>query len=144
MQSQDIYNNITRTAAIALVSGRTSVADSSAIDLQGYEGVGELELLAELASAGTSPTLDVKLQNCDTSGGSYEDITTAQGGPIAFSTVTDAANGGLQVVGLNFSALKRFVKVIPALGGTNTPTFTFGVNLRGRKKVFGTPAAQSL
>jgi hypothetical protein len=136
----DIYSEVTRTAAIALVSGRTTVSASSAIDLKGYEGIGELELIAELASAGTNPTLAVKVQECDTSGGTYADVDPA----LAFATVTGAANGGVQALKMNFSALKRFIKVVPTLGGTSTPTFTFGVTLRGRKKVFGTPTAQSL
>lgn len=136
----DIYSEVTRTAVIALESDRTSVATSSAVDLQGYEGLGELELLCELASAGSSPTLAVKVQDSATSGGGYADISPA----LAFETVTDAANGGLQTLKMNFSTLKRFIKVVPTLGGTSTPTFTFGVNLRGRKKFFGTPSAQSL
>lgn len=140
----DIYSEVTTTNAIPLVSGRTAATTPTAIDLKGYEGLGVLTLNAELASAGSSPTLNVKLQDCDTEGGSYADITTAKGGPIAFTEVTGAAGAGVQKVKLNFSALKRFVKVVDAIGGTSTPTFTYSVQLSGRKKVFGTPSAQSL
>lgn len=144
MQNQDIYNNVTRTVTHALVSGRTSVSASSAVDLQGYEGIGELMLNAELASAGSSPTLDVTLQDCDTSDGQFAEVASAKGGPIAFTQVTDAAGAGLQVKALDFKSLKRFVKVVPVLGGTGGPAITFSTAIRGRKKVFGTPSAQAL
>ena len=135
---RDINSNVARTVMNALESDRTSVAISAALDVRKYTGLGNAVLFAELASAGTSPTLAVKVQESATSDGSYTDLASG-----AFSTVTGAANDGVQAVKINFDATLGFLKILPALGGTDTPTFTFGTYIEGRLKDIGTPAAQS-
>lgn len=135
----DIYSEVTVTDSIALVSGRTVATTPAALDLQQYEGLGVLTLNAELATAGSSPTLNVKLQHCATEGGSYADLDPT----IAFTEVTDAAGAGVQRKVLDFNRIKRYVKVVDAIAGSSA-AFTYSVQLSGRKKAFGTPAAQSL
>ena len=64
---------------------------------------------------GASVTLAVKLQECDTSGGTYTDVTN--GG----FTTTAANTAAFEQIALNVSDLKRFVRTNSTVsGGTGT------------------------
>ena len=82
------------------------------------------------AGTGTTPTLDVKLQHSDTTtSGDFADVTNA-----AFTRVTDVSGtAGVQVLRVNVSDLKRYLRVIGTIAGT-TPSFDFGVEFVGIKK----------
>ena len=120
-----------------LVSGRTSTLTGSAVDLRKYEGVGQIILQCEAASAGTDPTMNVKIQESATSGGSYTDVSGA-----AFTEVTDAADS-TQMIAIDLAACKGFVKVIGTIGGTSSPAFTFGVSMVANRKA-GRNASQAV
>ncbi len=120
-------------------SAVTSVALSEALDVREYTGKGQVVLNAEGASAGTDPELDVKIQHSATADGAYVDLEDG-----AFATVTDTENTGLQVLPINFDNTLGFVKILPVIGGTNSPAFTFGVYIMGRKQNIGTAAAVTL
>jgi len=125
-----LLNALAQTVALTLAAAarRTSTLTGSAVDVLDYEGVATVILNASAAVAGTNPTLDVKVQHSDTTtSGDFADVT---GG--AFTQVTDAAS--LQVLKLNVSALKRYLRVIGTIGGTSTPTFDFSVEFIGIKK----------
>lgn len=107
---------------------RTSTVTGSAVDVREYEGKGQVILMSSAATAGTSPTLDVKLQDSTTSGGSYSDVTGA-----TFTQVTDAADS-TEMIPIDFDASDGFIKVVGTIGGTSTPTFQFGVAIIGQKK----------
>lgn len=104
---------------------RTSTLTGTAVDTRALDGVAQVVLVSSAATAGTDPTLDVKLTHCDTSGGSYTDVTDA-----TFAQVTDAADS-TQMIAVKTGELKRYVKVVGTIGGTSTPTFGFGVVLVG-------------
>lgn len=112
---------------IAAVLSRTSTLTSSAIDLADYEGEVLVLLEAGAATAGTNPTLDVKVQDCATSDGSFADVTG-----YTFTQVTSTASHQKLIVDTNKVA--RYIKLVGTLGGTNTPTFPFGLSLIGNKK----------
>lgn len=124
--------NILRALVKAVVSqmeailSRTSLT-ATAFDVSEYEGSALVTLTAGAATAGTNPTLDVKLQHCDTENGVYEDITGA-----TFAQVTDTAL--VDTVILDLNAVKQFVKAVATYGGTSTPTFPFGLQFTGIKK----------
>ena len=63
------------------------------------------------AKSGTSPTLDIKIQECATLGGSYTDIA-------AFAQIT--AVGSYELV---FRAVQPYIRYSATVGGT-TPSFT--------------------
>src|SRR5262245_33404282 len=65
------------------------------------------------AVAGTSPTLDGKIQESDTSGSGYTDISGA-----TFTQVTVANT--VQVI--SFDRTKRYVRYVGTIGGSSTPT----------------------
>jgi hypothetical protein len=97
---------------------------SAAVDLSDYTGEVLFVLNASVTEAADN-TADVKLQHCDTSGGSYVDSG------IAFTQVTNAA-ASFQTIKTSVDGLKQFVKVVSTLAGT-TPKCTLGVSMFGRK-----------
>lgn len=88
--------------------------NGAAIDLQQY--VGDLKLvLSASAGGGTTPTLDIKLQESDTAGGAFTDIPSG-----AFAQV--AATSSTQSITIDADARKRFIRAITTITGTS-PTF---------------------
>ncbi len=114
---------------LAAAASRTALLTGTAVDIQGYEGNLLVILESSAATAGTNPTLDVKIQDCDTSGGTFADVT---GAAFAQVTTTAVALG----IALDTGKVKRWIKVIGTLGGTATPTFVYGVCLVGLKKSY--------
>ena len=112
------------SAAVASASV-TATATSSAIDLKEFDG-DVLLVLNCAAGTGSSPTLDIKVQDSDETGGTYGDLSGA-----AFTQVTDAAS--LQTLEVNKDECKRFIKVVQTVGGSS-PVFVYGISLIGAKK----------
>lgn len=96
-------------------SRTATTTTSDAIDLALLDGIPVLALHADAASAGTSPTLDGKVTQCDTSDGTFADSG------ITFTQVTTAA--ALQLRALDLTVLLRYVKLVLTIGGSDTPTF---------------------
>ena len=109
---------------VALPAARTTTVTSAASDLSVYDG--ELAMiLNSAAGTGTTPTLDGKIQHCDTSGGTYADSG------ITFTQITNADS--LQSKLFQKSAVKQYIKFVGTIAGT-TPSFTFGASLVGLKR----------
>jgi len=123
------HPNTLKECTIASMNSAPVTADgnSSAFDLLGYEGQVAIVLNVGDPTAGTNPTLAVKLQHCDTSGGSYTDVS---GGGFTSYTTT----GSLQTLVLDASVLKRYVEFNFDIGGTMSPSFPVGACLVGQKK----------
>lgn len=112
-------------ASIHPTAARTSTFNGTAVDLQLYDG--DLVLILDSAAGtGTSPTLDVKVQSSDTSGGTYTDITGA-----TFTQVINAASQ--QSITISKDEARRWIRIVGTIGGT-TPSFTFSVNGVGVRK----------
>jgi hypothetical protein len=89
----------------------TTTGLGSAVDLEDYEG--EMAVVLDAEAGGAGITYAVKLQESDTSGGTYTDVT---GG--AFTT-TDANTALVEKISVNTNDMKRFVKLsITVAGGT--------------------------
>ena len=112
------------TAAVASASV-TATATSGAIDLKEFDG-DVLLVLNCAAGTGSSPTLDIKVQDSDETGGTYGDLSGA-----TFTQVTDAAS--VQTLEVNKDECKRFIKVVQTVGGSS-PVFVYGISLVGAKK----------
>ena len=84
-------------------------ADSSAaIDTAGYH---QAMIVFNAGTVGSSGTVDVKVQECDTSGGSYTDVSGA-----AFTQVTASNDDATYVGRVNLNGTKRFLKVVLTVG----------------------------
>ena len=108
---------------------RTASADGTGFDLEGSNGAeGEaiIILTSDAASAGTDPTLDVKLQE-SSDNSTFTDITDA-----TFTQVTDAASS--QKISINTNDVKRYLRAVGTIGGTSSPAFTYTVQLIYGKK----------
>ena len=112
------------SAAVASASV-SATATSSAIDLKDFDG-DVLLVLNCAAGTGSSPTLDVKVQDSDETGGTYGDLSGA-----TFTQVTTSAS--LQTLEVNKDECKRFIKVVQTVGGSS-PVFVYGISLIGAKK----------
>mgnify|MGYP003137423211 FL=1 len=86
-----------------------STAVGSAVDIQTYEGSAAFVLTAEAGGSGI--TYAVKITECDTSGGSYTDVTSG-----AFTT-TSANTALVEKIYLNISELKQYLKVSTTVAG---------------------------
>jgi len=102
---------------------RSVSVDGTGVDVKDFNGVAHVILSTSAATAGTTPTLDVKLQESDALGSGYTDITGA-----AFTQVTDAADS-TQMISFQVGEVKRYVRAVATIGGTVTPTFGFGVSM---------------
>ena len=108
---------------------RTASANGTGFDLEGSNGAeGEaiIILSSDAASAGTDPTLDVKLQE-SSDDSTYTDISGA-----TFTQVTDAASS--QKISINTNDVKRYLRAVGTIGGTSSPAFTYAVELIYGKK----------
>lgn len=112
------------SAAVASASV-TATATSSAIDLKEFDG-DVLLVLNCAAGTGSSPTLDIKVQDSDETGGTYADLSGA-----TFTQVTDSAS--VQTLEVNKDECKRFIKIVQTVGGSS-PVFVYGISLIGAKK----------
>ena len=79
---------------------------------------GQLLHLAVTAKSGTDPTLDVTVEESD------NDTDWTEIG--AFPQLVDAGDEYLQI-----ETHARYLRVVYDIGGTDTPTFTFGVTMTG-------------
>lgn len=122
---------------LAATAQRTSTLTATGVDVRSYDGIAQIILTSSAATAGTSPTLDVKIQESDSLGSGYTDISGA-----AFAQVTDAADS-TQMIALNIGEHKQYLRVIGTIGGTATPTFQFGVVMVANRES-GRNASQSV
>ena len=122
-----IQQNLEKLTVVAGVATAavTSTATSSAIDLLEYDGDVVL-ILDSAAGGGSSPTLDIKITESDSSSGTYTDLSGA-----TFTQVTGSAS--MQTLAINKDECKRVIKIVQTIGGSS-PTFTFSINLIGVKK----------
>lgn len=106
---------------------KTATANGSAIDIREY--VGDLKVvLSTSAGGGTSPTLNVKMQESDASGGTYTDISGA-----AFTQVTGAADS-TEAITIRAGATKRYIRGVLTIAGTS-PTFDMALVAVGVKQM---------
>jgi hypothetical protein len=109
-------------AAVTATGGLTSV------DTGGANARAMNALLNVGTVSGTNPTLDVKMQESADGSTNWTDITGA-----TFTQVTAASNLQLLV----FKPIKRYVRAHCTIGGTSTPTFTFGCTVIASDRLTG-------
>lgn len=103
----------------------TATGNGTGVDLLDYEGDMAFTLLSS-AGGGTTPTLDVKLQDSPDNS-TWADITGA-----TFTQVTDAADAHERIL-VDLDAADRYVRAVKTVAGT-TPTFDCGLTAIGFKK----------
>ena len=116
---RSVYDAIKALFTIRPVTA-TSTQTGSSVDTKGYNSAAVI--LEVGAVSGTSPTLDVKIQeSADAS--TWSDISGA-----TFTQVTAANNSQiLRIEGLGTSR-KRYLRAVGTIAGTS-PSFCFGVEI---------------
>lgn len=107
---------------------------SAWIPLGEYEGNVALVLQAPLASAGTSPTLDVTIEHrvdaSDTPAAlPASSLKDPDGTNGTFTQVTDAVGAGLQMKAIIRAEARAQIRVTVTVTGTSSPTFDFSMML---------------
>lgn len=124
MASRDLYHSSTPVLSIspATVASNTTVT-GTAVDTQGYESV----YIVGIVGTRTDGTYAFKVQDCDTSGGSYADIDAScymAGGAPAGVTAAGLVVFGLKDVNALAptipNQLRRFLKVLLTSTGVTT------------------------
>lgn len=109
-------------APLAVSQSISATNAGTAVDISDFTGNCRLVLNSgAVAATGTS---DVKLQHCDTIGGSYVDTG------ISFTQVAQVAS--YQDIMRNVDGLKKFVKVVNTLGG-GSPVVAYSVSIIGKR-----------
>ena len=104
-------------------AARTATANGSSIDIKDYLGGGKI-ILDSAAGGGTSPTMDVKVQD-SADNSSFADVSG-----LTFAQVVAAAS--LQSMAVDLDQLRRYVRLVVTIGGTS-PTFTCSAVLLAKK-----------
>jgi hypothetical protein len=104
-------------------AANTAAATSGAIDLTGYEGV----VAIVINTGAITGTMDPKLQDCDTSGGTYADIAGKTAAQVSTANQT-------RVITVDVREARRFLKFV---GTVVTGPVLISVTLVGTKKVTG-------
>ena len=110
-----------------LIAGTyTADASGAGADLQGYQGVLKI-VLDSGAGGGTTPTLDVKIQD------SADNSTFADVSGKVFTQVT-GASASIQSLAIDTRAVRRYIRAVIAITGTS-PTFGLAVAVVGQKQI---------
>lgn len=126
----DLNSPVTIVPLLAM-SARSVSENGTGADMRDYIGKGKVILDAALGS-GTTPTLNVKLQHSDDDGSTdtYTDITDGD-----FDEVTGAAGNGVQEKEIDLDAVRRYVRAVATIAGTNYPTFSCNCIVLAKKQV---------
>lgn len=122
----DAKNELTITSLFTPAAFAAN-ANSNVLDTRQYEGNITLALNVGTATAGTSPTIDMRVMYSAESNGA-----NAVNQNIAFTQVTAA---GIQTINVDKRALGgRYIKLVGTIGGTNSPSYPIGVVAIGKNK----------
>ncbi len=121
----DLHNELSQERLLGSAA-RTTTVNGSAVDLLNYDGSIKA-VLESAAGTGTSPTMDVKIQDSADGSTGWADVSGA-----TFTQVTTAVS--LQSLSLNTRGMKRYIRAVATIGGT-TPSFTCNAIAIGQKKV---------
>lgn len=122
MSMFDLNSNTTLNN-LAAPTARTATGTGSSIDVRTQNGLAAV-MLSAAAGTGTTPTLDVTIQDSVDGSTGWTNITGA-----AFTQVTTADSA--QKIGVNLDACRGFIRASWTIGGT-TPSFNFAVAVLGR------------
>ncbi len=113
--------NVVELAANAV---RTSTLTATGVNIQQYSGIAQIILQSSAKTAGTSPTLDVTIEESDSLASGYTAVSGAVFAEVTTSDITE-------MIAINTDELKKYIRVVGTIGGTSTPTFGFGVSMLG-------------
>lgn len=126
----DLPNNAFLGVSVA-PAAQTATVNGAGVDCTGVDGpINALSQVGAATGSPTSFTVTAKLQESDTSGGTYTDLAT-QSSPGA-----QAAAGAVAVRGIRTKKFVRVVQTIAFVSGTS-PTIATAAIVIGQNRSFG-------
>lgn len=119
----DITGATSRSTALKSQAVATTT-NGPAVDLRTYRGKVAVLLNIAAATAGTNPTMDVKIQDCDTSGGTFVDVAGLTGTQV---TTADS----LQAIAVDTELVRAYIRAVFTIGGTASPSFPCSATVIG-------------
>lgn len=116
-------NGVLTQSTLFPTAARTTTTNGPAVDVRGQKGIAAV-ILDSAAGTGTTPTMDVKIQDSADGATGWADVPGA-----TFAQVT--ATASQQKIGLDLDACRGYIRAVATIGGT-TPSFTFSVTALGR------------
>jgi hypothetical protein len=96
--------------------------NGTGVSLAGKKGTAAAILNCGAATAGTNPTMDVKLQESDDNSTNWTDIAGA-----AFPQVTTVAK--CLVISFRPGERKQYLRAVATIGGTSSPSFPLSCSI---------------
>lgn len=118
----------TTVTELLATATRTTTATGSAFDIHDYDGRYQI-ILTSSVGTGTTPTLDVKVQDSADGSTGWADLSGA-----TFTQVTDAADS-TEAITIDTDTAKAYIRIVGTIAGT-TPSFSFGVVGVGATQVY--------
>lgn len=127
-----VIGDIAKTAFTLRPQAVTATINGTGVDRLNYQSV--IAVLDLGAATGTGVTCDCKLQESDTSGGTYTDLSPS----VTFTQLTDTSDNSRQEKSVDLAGKKRFVRATCTVAGTS-PNLTMSIIF-----VLGEPGAHPL
>lgn len=128
MKLIDLGNEIGQVNMVPAQAVTATGALGNKIDLQGYQG--KVKIIMTLgAIAGTTPTLDIKVQG-SSDNNTFADLAT----PVAFAQKVTGSANSVDAIVVDTRAVPRYLQLYGTVGGTGSPSFTVGYILIGQKQ----------
>jgi len=127
--NENNLGNILNQGMLLPMQSVTATGNGTGVDMQDY--VGQVAVvLASKNTAGTNPTLDVKLQD-SADNSTFADITGA-----TFTQVTNANTSAAvsEKITININGAARYVRAVATIGGTSSPAFMTACTFVGGKQ----------
>lgn len=120
-------NRIDALVVTELTPNEAVAATENGVALNIRRFIGRLGiLLHSLAGTGTTPTLNVTIEDSPDGSTGWLAISGA-----AFAEVDDTAGGSHQTITIDANAARPFIRAVSTIAG-GTPSFTYGTSIYGR------------
>lgn len=118
----------TETTVVTVLKSQSVVATNTGTGVDTATYTGNMLLIANIAAAtaGTNPTMDVKVQD-SADNSSFADVS---GYTLTQVTTSDS----LQTLSIDKRLVRRYIRTISTLGGTSSPAFPMGITLVAYKQ----------
>lgn len=123
MINANIAPNSTLYSLAPAVAGRSTTYTGTGVDVSACKG--SMVVILDSAAASAGDTLDVKIQESDSLGSGYTDVSGA-----TFTQVTAGA-ASVAKISLNADALKKYIRAIGTIAGNGSESITFSVTALG-------------
>jgi hypothetical protein len=127
---QNIQAQVQNLIDVIPMADITATGNGTGIDITSFVGEAKFVLSAKNV-AGTTPTLDVKLQD-SADNSTFNDIAGA-----AFTQVTDAGTKAAVTLTLNvqLDSVAKYIRAVKTIGGTASPEFLIACHGLAQKQV---------